>query len=551
MLGATEIETEHLLPGFLKADGGVAQSLLAFRLTGEPIRDKIAKHHPAPQAQISTSVDLPFSTALKRALACGAEESERFGDRSIGPEFLLLGLARDHGCLAARILSEAGITDAKRRELAGDETKEAAPPKQQPAQDSEGFRDLTQLAIDGNLAPLIGRDLELRCAARTLSRRSRNSVALIGDPGVGKTALIEGLTQYFSSGSIRQFTEYRILQTEAASLFAVKPGTRAPKLVDEILRNLANRGQTLLALEGLFDLALARFDWGAIEAWHMLSPYVATGRLQCIATGTPSGLKATLAKAPDLARCFEIFTLAAPQPDEAVKILEGLKPKYEGFHGVSFAPCAIEIAVYASGRFLPRRSLPDRALDLLDEAAAHIRVRREEEPAEVIALRKEVRQHAGNLADAVARHDLAEARSHSEMERAARGNLRLLLEQHRDAGTPSVTREDIEQVAADRAGAPVSAIRAVLAKKGPAGLDEILARLSARISVEHNPWLPLLAAYIARASDAEIDALIEPSRPPVCRNQLLSFCSLFATFSTSPHTRSRFPLQIFPICSSV
>jgi len=292
----------------------------------------------------------------------------------------------------------------------------------------------------------------------------------------------------------------------------VKPGTRAPKLVDEILRDLADRGQTLLALEGLFDLALARFDWGIAEAWHMLSPYLATGRLQCIATGTPSGLKATLAKAPDLAGCFEIFTLAAPQPDEAVNILEGLKPKYEQFHGISFAPGAIEMAVYASGRFLPHRSLPGRALDLLDEAAAHVRVRREEEPAEVIALRKEIRKHARNLEDDVARRDLAEEPSHSEMERAAREKLRILLEQHRDSGTPSVTREDIEQVAADRVGAPVSAIRAILAKKEPAGLDEILARLNAHLSVEQNPWLPLLAAYIARASDAEVDALIEGIR---------------------------------------
>jgi len=205
LLGATEIETEHLLLGILKADRRIAQYLLPFHLTAETIRDKIAKHHPAPKAQISTSVNLPFSTPLKRTLAYGAEESERFGHPGIGPEFLLLGLVREESFLAARILSDAGITDAKLRELAGDETKKAAPPKQQPAQDSEGFRDLTQLAIDGNLTPLIGRDLELRCAARTLSRRTRNSVALIGDPGVGKTALIEGLTQYFSSGAVRQF----------------------------------------------------------------------------------------------------------------------------------------------------------------------------------------------------------------------------------------------------------------------------------------------------------------------------------------------------------
>jgi len=517
VLGAPQIETEHLLLGILKADRNIARSLVAFQLTDQTVRDKIAHHRAAPAAQVSTSVNLPFSTELKRALAYAAEESERFGQRSISPELLLLGLVREESFLAARILGEAGLAVTELRALTGRTFAERSPKEKAasqavPAADSEGFRDLTRLAGSGSLTSLTGRDTELRLTAQVLSRRTRNSVAIVGDPGVGKTALVEGLAQYLSSGVVPQFAEYRILQAEAASLFPVKPGARAPKLVDEILRDLANRGQTLLALEGLFDLALARFDWGVTEAWHGLAPFVATGRLRCIATGTPSGLEATLAKAPDLARCFETVTLAAPQPDEAVKILEALKPKYEQFHRVSFAPGAIEMAVYASGRFLPHRSLPDRALDLLDEAAAHARVRREREPAEVIALRKEIRRHVRNLEDAVSRQDVADARSYSEMERSAREKLQIVLEQHRDAGTPSVTREHVEQVAADRVGAPVSTIRAILAKKGPAGLDEILARLADRISVEQNPWLPLLAAYIARASDADTDALVEAIR---------------------------------------
>jgi len=518
-LGASQVETEHLLLGILRENKIIADSL---HLAGASVREKIAKQSPAQAAHISTShvstsMDMPLSHELKRALAYGAEESERFGLRLIGPECLLLGLAREGGCFAARILSDAGVRVSQLRELASPlppepRSQEKTTPRETPGQDSEGFRDLTELATAGKLTPLIGRETELRRAAQILSRRTRNSIAIIGDPGVGKTALIEGLVQRFSSGALEQFADYRVLQAYASSLFPMKPGARAPKLVDQILRDLADRGQTLLAIEGLFDLALARADWGLTEASHALSPFVATGRLPCIATGTPTGLEAARAKAPELARSFEILILAEPQPAEAAQILEGLKPKYEQFHGVTFGPGAVEMAIIASARFLPQRSLPDRALDLLDEAAAYARIRREQESHELIEARREVRQIAEAFKAALEQGDFTQCRSLSDQEREAREKLRVLLEQRQNASVPSVTREDIEQVAADRTSAPLSAIRAILAKKGPADLDEILARLARHISVERNPWLPLLAAYIARASEAEIGSLIEAIR---------------------------------------
>lgn len=512
VFGATAIDTEHLLLGILKADKTIAQTLVPFHVTDETIRTKIAQHRPPSDAQVLTSVDLPVSHQSKRVLAYGAEAAESLNRKQIGPEHLLLGLVREDSCLAAQILLEAGLTTAKLMRLAGYYAPPSPAAEPDTASQVDIFRDLTQAASAGELTPLIGREPELRRTLQILSRRTRNSVAIIGDPGVGKTALIEGFALHLDSSVIGQFGEYRVLQTDAASLFPVKPGSRPAKPADEILRHLPYRSQTLVCIEGLFDLALARFDWGVTEAWHVLSPLLTGGGMRCIATGTPAGFEATLAKAPDLAHCFEIVSLDPPGPDEAVKILEGSKSKYEQFHGVSFAPGAIEMAVYASGRFLPQRSLPDRALDLLDEAAAYARVRRNAEPPDVIALRKEIRQHVGNFQNALAHEDFTKARTLSDLEQAARQKLRILLEQLPKVDTPSVTREDIEQVAADRVGAPVSAIRAILAKKGPADLDEILARLAGQMPIDQNPWLPLLAAYIARASDAEIDALIEAIR---------------------------------------
>ncbi|HWD98619.1 MAG TPA: Clp protease N-terminal domain-containing protein [Bryobacteraceae bacterium] len=528
--GTREIDTEHLLLGILRADPNLAQSLAPFRLTRETIEKKIAAHRPPSREQVSTSVDLPVSAESKRAMTRGAEEADRMGQPNIGVESLLLGLAGEQSCFAAQILRDAGLTPDELRKIttqllaqprrAATPSAEVsrpvesswAPPQNPPLADN--LRDLGQMAADGELISLVGRETELRRAAQILSRRTRNNLAVIGESGVGKTALLEGLAGHICSGQLEEFAEHRIWQTEAAWLFPVKPATRSQKPADEILLDLATHGRSLLAIEGLFDLALARLDWGVTEAWHALGPHLAAGRLQIIATGTPAGLEATLAKAPDMARHFEVVLLAPPRPEEAVKILEGVKSTWEQFHQVTFAPGAIEMAVYASGRFLPHRSLPDRALDLLDEAAARVRLAHQAEPSEIAGLRKQIRSHARAMETAGARLDPTAEREHFEAEGAARGKLRALLEQRRQAGAapPSVTPEDVEQVAADRVGAPVSAIRAILAKKGPADLDETVARLAEGISIELNPWLPLLAAYIARGSDAEIDALLDAIR---------------------------------------
>jgi ATP-dependent Clp protease ATP-binding subunit ClpC len=444
------------------------------------------------------------------------------GQQNVGVESLLLGLAGEQSCFAAKILRDCGLPADELRKIVARLLEQPhraitpSAPVSRPVEPppADNLRDLGQMAASGQLTPLVGRETELRRATQILSRRTRNNLALIGEPGTGKTALVEGLAGQFHSGQLEEFAEHRIWQTEAALFFPVKPGARSQKPPDEILRNLAEYGRNLLAIEGLFDLALARLDWGVTEAWHALGPHLVAGRLQIIATGTPAGLEATLARAPEMARHFEVILLAQPSPEGSVKILEGIKSGWEQFHQVTFGPGAIEMAVYASGRFLPHRSLPDRALDLLDEAAAHVRLAHQTEPSEIAELRKEIRRHARAMESYEARLDAAVAREHFEAEAAARMKLRALLEQQRQAGAapPSVTPEDVEHVVAEALGVPVSAVRDALARKGPADLDHVLARLGERIPIERNPWLPLLAAYIARGSDAEIDALLQAIR---------------------------------------
>ena len=411
--GGPEVQPEHMLLGILRSDRNLANRLFPAELTSQAIRARIEQSQPTRE-RVSTSVDLPLSRESKRALAYGAEEAERLGSPTIEVVHLLIGFAREESTLASQILREAGITPEQlREEAAGSAVQRAKPPVI-----SGPFRDLTEAAEKGELGPLIGRETELARITQILSRRTKNSVALIGEPGVGKTAILEGLAQRFADGALPQFSGTRVLVTE-------RP-TPLP-------------GDYLLCVEGLFDSAETHSDWSFAR---------------CIATGTPAGFRAALENAPWLARHFEVVAVNPPDPSGAVEILRGLQSRYEKFHGVSFGEGTIEMAVYASGRFLAQRALPDRALDLLDEAGALVRIRQGK----------------------------------------------------------TVTPEHVEQVVADRVGVPLSAVAAILQQKGPRELDRVIEELAARISPDANPWAALLANYLVRSSPEEIDALIEAIR---------------------------------------
>jgi ATP-dependent Clp protease ATP-binding subunit ClpC len=440
--GSREILPEHILLGIVRLDRNLAKRLYPADPTGEAVRDRIAQSQPARE-KVSTSVDLPLSQESKRAMAYGAEEAERLGSPTIEAVHLLIGLVREESSLASQILREAGITVVQLRE---EEAGAAVPPspaqspldRVKPSVISGLSRDLTQAAEKGELGPLIGREIELARITQILSRRTRNCVALIGEPGVGKTAILEGLAQRFTDGTLPQFSGLHVLLADAYALFTSRP-TPLP-------------GDDLLCIEGLFDLAVTRSDWPVAEAMHLID--LSRGALRCIATGTPAGLRATLTSAPGLTRHFELVAVNPPDPAGAVDILRGLQPRYEQFHGVSFGEGTIEMAVYASGRFLAHRALPDRALDLLDEAGALVRLRRGK----------------------------------------------------------TVTPEDVEQVVSDRVGVPFSAVAAILQQKGPRELDRVIKELAARLPLDANQWIAPLAAYLVRSSPQEIDALVEAIR---------------------------------------
>jgi ATP-dependent Clp protease ATP-binding subunit ClpC len=510
--GSLEIQTEHLLLGVLREDAALAIRLLGTAERVNSVRRRIEESISPAKEKIATSVDLPVSQPSKRALAYGSEESERLNHAHIGTEHLLVGLIREEKSLAAQIMTEQGLTLAKLREEAA---KSVPPPpdvpllrrpsagslRAEPSLESKEprvdppFRDLTAMASEGLLGPLIGRERELERIIRILSRRTKKNAVLIGEPGVGKTAIVEGLAQHIAEGLMPAALSGRtMLAIDASALIAPRSAA-----------NLNAHPGAILFVHGLFDIASARYSWGVLEAIRILEPLLARGGLQCIATGTPAGYRETVAKAAVLALHFEAVPILPPNESEAVEILRGVKDQYEKHHDVIIGDEAIEAAVLASGRFLRHRFLPDRALDLLDEAAALVSLRRAAGISpEERKIRKRIRIEQHKMEYAIANHEFGKAREHDEEGRKVRQQLRELEE--RNPPSNIVTPRDIAEVAAALVGAPLAVVENAMRQPEPERIQQIARELVALVP-QGREWLDPLAAYLASCTEEEATRL--------------------------------------------
>ncbi|MBL8149814.1 MAG: ATP-dependent Clp protease ATP-binding subunit, partial [Blastocatellia bacterium] len=377
--GAPAIESEHILLGLVREDKGLTNRFFRnSQTTVESIRKEI-EGRTILRERVSTSVDLPLSPETKRILAYAAEESERLQHRHIGTEHLLLGLLREEKSIAAEILHERGlrlnaIRDELMRSLAGDRSN--AQKKDTPHL-AEFSRDLTEAAVQGQLDPLVGRDNEVDRVIQILCRRTKNNPVLIGEPGVGKTAIVEGLAQRIMSGEVPSFlAEKRIL---ALDLSLVVAGTKYRGQFEErlktIMRELVENPQFIVFIDELHTLVGAGSAEGSLDAANILKPALSRGEVQCIGATTPAEFRKSIEKDRSLERRFQAVKVPAPNEAEAIKILEGVKERYESFHQVSYSADAIEAAVYQSNRYIPDRFLPDKAIDIIDEAGARVKLR--------------------------------------------------------------------------------------------------------------------------------------------------------------------------------
>ncbi len=375
--GAPSIEPEHLLLGLMREDKTLAGRFFPrAQLTIESIRKEI-EGRTLLREKISTSVELPLAPETKRVLAYSHEESDRLQHRHIGTEHLLLGLLREERSMAAEILYERGLRlHSVREEIARQSGAERHSKKDTPHL-AEFSRDLTDDAANDRLDPLIGRDGEIERVIQILCRRTKNNPVLIGEPGVGKTAIVEGLAQRIVAGEVPSFLENkRILSLDLSLIVAgTKYRGQFEERLKQIMRELADNPQYIVFIDELHTLIGAGSAEGSLDAANILKPALSRGEVQCIGATTPSEFRRSIEKDRSLERRFQAVKIPPPTEAEAVQILDGVRERYETFHQVRYTDDAISAAVYQSHRYIPDRFLPDKAIDVIDEAGARVKLR--------------------------------------------------------------------------------------------------------------------------------------------------------------------------------
>jgi ATP-dependent Clp protease ATP-binding subunit ClpC len=462
--GSPFIETEHLLLGLLREDKALTNRFLRSHASIESIRKQV-EGRTTIREKVSTSVDLPLSQECKRVLAYAAEEAERLSHKHIGTEHLLLGVLREDKCFAAEILHERGLRLSSIREELGrtQSEKVSSSRTKETSLLSEFSRNLTQAAIENQLDPLIGREAELERVVQILCRRTKNNPVLIGEPGVGKTAIVEGLAQRIADGDVPSFlADKHIL---ALDLSLIVAGTKYRGQFEErlktIMKELMESQNAVIFIDELHTLVGAGSAEGSLDAANILKPALSRGEIQCIGATTPSEYRKSIEKDRSLERRFQAIKVPPPTEADTIKILYGIKDRYEKFHAVTYTDEALNAAVYHSSRYIPDRFLPDKAVDLIDEAGARVKLRQSTLPEEMIDVQKRIKFVVHRMENAIANHEFEKARFYSDEERKERENLRLLREKYNidETAMGVVSREDIEEVVSRWTGVPVYSIK--------------------------------------------------------------------------------------------
>jgi ATP-dependent Clp protease ATP-binding subunit ClpC len=462
--GSPYIETEHLLLGLIREDKNLTNRFFPkANASIDGIRKEI-EGRTTIREKVSTSVDLPFSDESKRALNAAADESDRLAHKHIGTEHMLLGLMREERSVAAEILRERGLRISMIREELGRGASEKSQAKgKEPLNLAEFSRDLTEAAANDALDPLVGRQNEIERMIQILCRRTKNNPVLIGEPGVGKTAIVEGLAQRIVNGNVPPpLMDKRILALDISLIVA---GTKYRGQFEErlktIMKELVENRNLIVFIDELHTLVGAGSAEGSLDAANILKPALSRGEIQCIGSTTPHEYRRSIEKDRSLERRFQSIKVPAPSESDSIQILQGIKEKYESFHQLKYTDEALEAAVYLSNRYITDRFLPDKAIDLIDEAGARVKLRSISIPEELINIQRRIRMIGGRIETAI----LAQ-----EFEKAARFRLEEDLEQEtlqvikekwrlRSAVPLKVSRSDIEEVISKWTGIPVSSIQ--------------------------------------------------------------------------------------------
>ncbi|MFQ5777901.1 MAG: ATP-dependent Clp protease ATP-binding subunit [Terriglobia bacterium] len=462
--GSPYIESEHLLLGLLREDKALTNRFLRGHGSLESIRKQVEKRTTIRE-RVSTSVELPFSEEVKQVLRHALEQAERMAHKHIGTEHLLLGLLCEEKCLGAEILQERGLRlSTVREELARSQSEKMSSSRSKESSLLAEFsRDLTQAALDNQLDPLVGRENEVERVIQILCRRTKNNPVLIGEPGVGKTAIVEGLAQRIADGDVPPpLADKRILQLDLSLIVA---GTKYRGQFEErlktIMKELMEAQNAIIFIDELHTLVGAGSAEGSLDAANILKPALSRGEIQCIGATTPGEYRKSIERDRSLERRFQAVKVPPPTEEQAIEILKGIKDRYEKFHAVTYTDEAISYSVFHSARYIPDRYLPDKAIDLVDEAGSRVKLRQSALPEEVTEIQKRIKFITHRMEAAISNHEFEKARFYSDEERKEREKLRQVREKlNLDESISGVVgREDIEDVVARWTGIPVTSIK--------------------------------------------------------------------------------------------
>ena len=453
--GSLDLDSEHLLHAALQDN--VVQHVLR-QIDADPDAITAEIEEGADKTQ-RTDVSPSLSPDAKAALLAAYDESRELGSSYVGPEHVLLALARDDESEAGELLQRFGVSHTKLRGAvirgveSGGGTRETS---NTPTLDQYG-RDLTEMAREGKLDPVIGRADEIEQTIEILSRRTKNNPALIGDPGVGKTAIVEGIAQRIVNDEVPDtLTGRRVVQLDLAGMVAGSKyrgefEERLKKVIDEITEN---EGNIILFVDELHTLVGAGAAEGAMDAGNMLKPALARGEMHVIGATTLDEYRKDVEGDPALERRFQPVLVREPTVDETIEILHGLKDRYEAFHRVRISNEAIVAAAELSDRYIRDRFLPDKAIDLIDQASARVRLRTKTKDTDTRSLEEDLRRLARERDQATSAEDYDRAGQIKDQIDARRGELDDRQKKRQRA--PEVTAEDIAVVVSRATGIPVS-----------------------------------------------------------------------------------------------
>ena len=474
-LGHNYIGTEHLLYGLVEEGTGVASKVLQNQgLTSESVKQAIEEIVGVGE-EIEDANEISFTPRSKRVIENAFLEARRLGTEYIGTEHLLIGIMKEGDCVATRIMLEENVNPqglynelVKVLSEEGEENSESANSSSKGSYNStptlnQYGSDLTKQAREGKLDPVIGRKNEIQRVIQILSRRTKNNPCLIGEPGVGKTAVVEGLAEKIVAGDVPELLKNkRVVSIDIASMIAgAKYRRDFEERIKKALKEVKKAGDVILFIDEIHTIVGAGSAEGAVDAANILKPLLARGEIQLIGATTLKEYRKYIEKDAALERRFSPVTVNEPTEDETVQILYGLRDKYEAHHNVKITNEAINAAVELSSRYINDRYLPDKAIDLIDEAASKVRMSSYTEPDSFKDMKDEIEKLDKEKEEAIRVQDFEKAAKIRDKENAKKKELedsKKNWETKKSKEVPTLKEEDIANVISSWTGIPVTKV---------------------------------------------------------------------------------------------